>query len=107
MRCGAKGLPTHVKRRFDSYHTTISYSKCDYVTYCLPLNLLNPFAQCVNSFRMIGSSDFVPDPKYLSVEIAKRLCCFHTCPLLKPSPDGEYKGGFKENVVGKHKSIFF
>lgn len=53
----------------------------------LPSKLLKCFAQCVNSSKMIGSSDFLPNPKYLSVESAKRLCCFHMLPLLKITPE--------------------
>lgn len=37
---------------------------------------------------MTGSRDFLPNPNNLRVESAKRLCCFHACPLLKMTPDG-------------------
>lgn len=59
--------------------------------HCSPLNSLNRFAQCVNSSSTTGSSDFEPDPKYLRVEIANCLCCFHKWPLLKPKPGGKHK----------------
>lgn len=70
---------------------------CDFciilnVSLCIhysPLKLLKMFAQCVTSSKITGSSDFFPNPKYLRVESAKRLCCFHMCPLLKIIPDGK------------------
>lgn len=66
------------------------------------------FAQCVNSSKMTGSSDFLPNPKYLRVESAKRLCCFHRFPLLKIIPD-KNEGTNRKRILFyiKYETFFY
>lgn len=88
--CGLNGLPPQVNRDLDVTCAILLVYHSDMGMHYLPSKLLKCFAQNVNSSKMTGSSDFLPNPKNLRVERAKRLCCFHMCPLLKITPDGKH-----------------
>lgn len=89
------GVQRLASKRKKAHFLLVSHERQTWTTCCnvetSPLKRFSSSAQWANSFRMTGSRDFFPNPKYLRVESAKRLCSVKLAPLLKITPDQKQK----------------